>query len=1009
MSSSGFQPASSYFPDSMRQSVATAPVLADLDGDGRMDLVLRSKYGNTPEVNGTPVHGIQAWHNTVSGWERFATDPLQVDDGAGNLSPLATQGGFAIADIDNDGKLEVVATADTTSDGANFSVWRLDGGALHALTGAANPLAGVTLPDVGKVLPGGSGPGPDSMPGAVALADYDGDGDLDIVVGSESGATGLWALRNTGSGYAVDTTTFAHVALGSNTHIAPSFTDLDGDGHLDLVLQGQGGALSSKYGPGVTSAWTFDTTSGTFEAAATDPFAGISVHRAPVSVFTDLDGDGRQDMVTGDKYGRLSAYHREADGSFTALDTPGSITGAAGQPSFIDLNGDGRLDLVPSLAGAILSGAGGFAPLENTGSGFVPFATNPFTASPPTIGRAVAIDLDGDGDKDIAFAGTVLYGVQPAQAFENQGGTYLPFGTDPFAGIAGAHEWAATQVGDVNGDGRDDLVVLEASGALRVLRGTAGGLVEDTSDPLNGFAPGVSSATGFAHVDLDDDGDLDLAVSNVAGQLFTFENQGGSYAAFATNPISGGGPIGALPLWNGPVFTDVDGDGRLDFVGTDASLASVKYGDPQALLARQTPAVWLHTDTGWTKMDQAENPYRTIAMYPMALPLLTFADLDGDGHVEAMQSEKYGTTSLVGVVGLQLKLGSAAPEALDGTADDDIVRGFNGADTINGLDGDDVLAGGAGADQLNGGNGSDTADYNDSGAAVRASLVTNRGVGGDAEGDRYTSIENLAGSGFDDLLQGNGAANLLDGRAGKDSLSGGAGADTLLGGADADRLSGGDDGDVLDGGSGDDVLRGEAGADSLAGGADADVLSGGDGADTLAGDAGQDTLLGEAGTDSLSGGDGNDSLVGGGDADTLAGEVGNDSMQGGDGDDVLRGGLGADTVFGQAGHDIFVFGSAAEGGDVIRSYDRADDVIHVSAAGFGGGLLEGVAAPFVANLTGLSTSAAGVGQFIWEKDAKVLWWDDDGAGADAAVAIASFAGIVGGGNAFNAAEILVIA
>ncbi|MBP1883896.1 Ca2+-binding RTX toxin-like protein [Ensifer mexicanus] len=95
---------------------------------------------------------------------------------------------------------------------------------------------------------------------------------------------------------------------------------------------------------------------------------------------------------------------------------------------------------------------------------------------------------------------------------------------------------------------------------------------------------------------------------------------------------------------------------------------------------------------------------------------------------------------------------------------------------LSGGTGDDTLTGGGGADRLNGGAGSDTADYADATRGVRLSLAE-----GKSGGDTYTSIENLAGSGFDDRLTGNGAANILTGQGGNDALNGGRGDDTLLG------------------------------------------------------------------------------------------------------------------------------------------------------------------------------------------------------------------------------------
>lgn len=77
---------------------------------------------------------------------------------------------------------------------------------------------------------------------------------------------------------------------------------------------------------------------------------------------------------------------------------------------------------------------------------------------------------------------------------------------------------------------------------------------------------------------------------------------------------------------------------------------------------------------------------------------------------------------------------------------------------------------------MNGGAGSDTADYADATSGVRLSLA-----GRKSGGDTYVSIENLAGSGFNDRLTGDGAANVLTGQGGNDTIDGGRGDDTLLG------------------------------------------------------------------------------------------------------------------------------------------------------------------------------------------------------------------------------------
>lgn len=994
----GFYPAARYFPDGMRQSIMNAPSMADLDGDGRLDLVLRSKYASTP-IPG----GLAAYRNTGTGFEAFATNPLQLDDGSGNLSPLMPQGAVAFGDIDNDGNLDVVVArvTDGSTDVVTFETYEQIGDAWHALTGASNPLDGISI-EVGD------SPYSPLASTQIALADYDGDGRLDLVMGSPLVSAGLWALRNTGSGFVQDTTTFADVTV-SGGRVTPAFTHLDGDGHLDLVLTSQGGA-SPKYGRGDATAWHYDAGTNKFTAAPTDPFASLELSRFPASAFTDLDGDGDEDMVTGDKYGRLSAFEKTPDGSFAALDSPGSLAGIFGKPSFVDLDGDGDLDVVPTIASAVIgTGVPGFTPLENTGTGFRPFTVSPFIDTPSGLGRAVSIDFDNDGDQDLLFTGSTFGYSSPqvAEAFERTASGFVRMAADPFAGIDGNHRWTDVVVADLNADGRDDLVVLEDT-TFKVLLGTASGFVEDTANPLNGFTDGALSGTArFARVDFDRDGDIDIVTSEASGKLEFFTNLGDHYAVLSGNPISGSTVLGALPLGSGPVFVDVDGDGDLDFVGSSAPISSTKYGDPTALVARQAPDLWLNTETGWERA--VDNPYATIGIYNMALPIMTFADLDGDGHVEAMSSEKYGATRIEGVVGLRLALGTPSAEALNGTPDNDILRAFGGNDTINGLDGDDVLSGGAGADSLNGGAGNDTADYNDSAAAVNINLANGRIRGGDAEGDRYTSIESLGGTALNDTLTGSAGNNRLDGRGGGDSLSGGDGNDTLDGGTGQDTLVGGGGIDSLSGGDGDDLSLGGTGADAIGGGAGNDTLYGDDGNDSLVGGDGNDRLRGRRDDDSLEGGDGADALTGDEGNDTLTGGLGNDTLNGSDGNDVMRGGVGADTIGGGAGSDVYVYGGADEGGDLNWSYHRLDDAVQVSAAGFGGGLVEGDVAPFVSNKTGLATSASGTGQFIWEWDTKILWWDHDGIGGDDAVNIARFVGISGGAAGFAASEIVVIA
>jgi hypothetical protein len=115
------------------------------------------------------------------------------------------------------------------------------------------------------------------------------------------------------------------------------------------------------------------------------------------------------------------------------------------------------------------------------------------------------------------------------------------------------------------------------------------------------------------------------------------------------------------------------------------------------------------------------------------------------------------------------------------------------------------------------------------------------------------------------------------------------------------------------GGFGVQKLLGTPASDLLRGASGDDELRGGDGSDALHGDSGNDRLLGEAGDDILDGYDGDDLLLGGaGNDDLLESRFGDDDLRGGPGDDVLSGLRGHDKLFGDAGDDVLSGGSGPD-------------------------------------------------------------------------------------------------
>jgi serralysin len=312
--------------------------------------------------------------------------------------------------------------------------------------------------------------------------------------------------------------------------------------------------------------------------------------------------------------------------------------------------------------------------------------------------------------------------------------------------------------------------------------------------------------------------------------------------------------------------------------------------------------------------------------------------------------------------------------ALKGTNGNDRFRGTLFDDEMFGLGGEDFFSGSPGDDTMDGGSETDTVDYSQfvallpfpttvAGNAVDVDLERVLQIGGLANGDVLLDIENVGGSGEDDVIRGNAEANTLFGNGGDDTIEGRDGADTIQGDATFSFIVYGDDegDDHLDGGGGNDVIFGNKGNDTLLGGADDDQLFGQDGNDTLtggldddelSGGASNDTLFGDQGFDHLDGGAGTDTatyansgaavtvvltpagdgiglfgdaagdmlvsienVTGSAFADSLFGSVGANTLSGGAGNDVLAGRAGADTLRGDSGFDTASY--AASGSAVV--------------------------------------------------------------------------------------------
>ena len=243
------------------------------------------------------------------------------------------------------------------------------------------------------------------------LADVDGDGDLDMVVGNDPlGILGsqLAYYENQGdaSGASFQLTDPDWLSLEYDFGAyAPIFADLDNDNDLDLIVGGFNGRLAFLRNTGSSTNPNY--------VLVDERFQNIDVGQYIRPTFGDVDGDGDLDLLTGESNGLLKIYRNigtaetplfdtESNGSPVAADLAyrdaiglGIDVGFDSAPRFADIDGDGDLDVLTGTQD------GPIRFFRNTGS-----ANNPsyveeqgIAAFRPTTVPAFG-DLDGDGDLD---------------------------------------------------------------------------------------------------------------------------------------------------------------------------------------------------------------------------------------------------------------------------------------------------------------------------------------------------------------------------------------------------------------------------------------------------------------------------------------------------------------------------------------------------------------------------------------------------------------------------------
>jgi WD40 repeat protein len=533
---------------------------------------------------------------------QFPSDYRGVAESGGR--PGRTDGvtGFAIGDIDGDGDLDIASASANDSKIA----WH------------DNRSCEVVFPFQPPIASGQ----PDGA-ASVVSADLDGDGDMDVVAASSNDDSVRW-YENDGELFPSFVSRFVTTSAGGaqTVHVA----DVDGDGALDILVAA----------PRANKVSWFESDGGSppafTEQIVTSAAAGPrGVHGA------DIDGDGDTDILTATSADRSITLWSNVGGSPPMFE-PEVVSRGGLSPWAVkaaDLNDDGRLDI---LYAAISSGR--VAWLRASDEGWVELdiapGTEGGTGAVTGVAQAaidlVTADVDGDGALDVISVSAH----DDKVAWYRNSATEFPTFT----------EYVVSE----DPDGPTQILLQSINPDVFVFSGTQ-----------EGAADGASSV---AAADLDDDGDVDIAVTAVLDNAVAwFENDGDG--ALGTNLYRG--VTKDSDAARSVVAVDLNGDDRTDLVSGAFRSDTVDW-----YLSADDDACIVFDADGDGQIDASELVMLGRAFgadeSPQAgaeTPWWFEIDLNGDGRVDGQDLSLLGSSGVWGQTVLSCRLSCAAAPAGD--------------------------------------------------------------------------------------------------------------------------------------------------------------------------------------------------------------------------------------------------------------------------------------------------------------------------------------------------------